>query len=110
MSSFLGGGAHGGGSSSEGEGDEGVGADGRGEAQEEEHRLPPLDPEIEIAVPEEAVAQLTAMGFSENAARKALVITGRPEAAMEWILEHVDDVRSFSISLVRFLADSFKTG
>lgn len=41
---------------------------------------------------EAAVTQLTSMGFSDPAARRALAINqGQPEAAMDWILEHADD-------------------
>lgn len=42
---------------------------------------------------EELVGQLVSMGFSENGCRRAAVATRNadPEAAMNWILEHMDD-------------------
>uniref|UniRef100_M4BEC3 Ubiquitin carboxyl-terminal hydrolase n=1 Tax=Hyaloperonospora arabidopsidis (strain Emoy2) TaxID=559515 RepID=M4BEC3_HYAAE len=42
---------------------------------------------------EALVAQLVAMGFSENGCKRAAIATGNAnaEAAMEWILSHMDD-------------------
>ncbi len=53
--------------------------------QAQEERDQPVD--------EAAVVMLTGMGFSGNAARKALILCGgeNTERAMDWILEHAGD-------------------
>lgn len=47
----------------------------------------------EITPDENLVAQLVSMGFSENGCKKAAIATsnGSAEAAMEWILTHMED-------------------
>ncbi|CAG7723166.1 unnamed protein product [Allacma fusca] len=47
----------------------------------------------EPTVDEEVVAQLVEMGFQTNASRRAVITTGNTgsEAAMEWIMQHLDD-------------------
>lgn len=39
----------------------------------------------------EALAVLTAMGFSENRSKRALLAAGEPEAAANWLFEHMDE-------------------
>jgi ubiquitin carboxyl-terminal hydrolase 5/13 len=58
-----------------------------------------LLPEESVAAPglpefnQAALDSLSAMGFSQNRSRKALLATGNsdPEAAMEWLFAHMDD-------------------
>jgi UBA-like domain/UBA/TS-N domain/STI1/HOP, DP domain len=70
--------------------------------QEQQQQQQPAEPEDtmtdeelaqwEPPVDEDALGQLTSMGFPEARARKALALfRGNVEQAMEWILEHEDD-------------------
>ena len=45
------------------------------------------------------MAQLQAMGFPEIRCQKALLATGNsdPDAAMEWLLGHLEDPGKFSV-------------
>jgi ubiquitin carboxyl-terminal hydrolase 5/13 len=47
----------------------------------------------EPTIDEDVVAQLVEMGFQANASRRAVITTGNAgsEAAMEWIMQHLDD-------------------
>ena len=62
------------------------------EEDEEDMAAPEQVEGEELPIPEvsaESLEQLMGMGFSENAARKALILChGRTEQAMDWILEH----------------------
>lgn len=61
-----------------------------------EELLPEVDEPVSSALPEfnqEAMSQLTAMGFPEIRCQKALLATGNSdaEAAMNWLFGHMED-------------------
>ena len=51
--------------------------------QQEEPKLPEVNAE--------QLEQLKDMGFPEERARKALLLTGDPESALNWLFQHEDD-------------------
>ncbi|XP_012943911.1 ubiquitin carboxyl-terminal hydrolase 5 [Aplysia californica] len=67
---------------------------GRG-LQAGEEELPPGDspPEAPVEIQEGTVTQLVDMGFPREACRKAVYFTNNTgvEAAMNWVMEHMDD-------------------